>query len=72
MLMTAVNSRLVIRHEKFKVCSKFAVVHTAFRISELAFYTVDKIVSSKTGHTVTQPDGTLFFLIFTYLWGISH
>ena len=20
----------------------------------------------------TQPDGTLFFLIFTYLWGISH
>ena len=21
---------------------------------------------------VTQPDGTLFFLIFTYLWGISH
>ena len=21
---------------------------------------------------ITQPDGTLFFLIFTYLWGISH
>ena len=23
-------------------------------------------------HMNTQPDGTLFFLIFTYLWGISH
>ena len=54
-LMTAVNSRLVIRHEKFKVCSKFAVMHTAFRIRDrrstlLVKLLLLKIVSSKAGY----------------------
>ena len=42
----------------------------SYAARKVVFENIVSLLSGMSRHT--QPDGTLFFLIFTLLWGISH